>query len=180
MLLENKSKEALSILENRYYFIYKLISFSNISSSSKVKFDIAPLVYTVADYALACAKKDRVAFAKETFEWITKRPKASLIDKILIKKIFRKRVDFYSEVIRGKKVYGDCFLAENDDVNNGNPVFRVAIAYSDCIITPEYIDDYDKYRMPTQSIIELFNFIEITVKPLAEQLTLLYKDIYEA
>ena len=170
-----RRKSTVQVFCQYYTDILKIIRASSIDTSdSFISFELLPFLYVVSDYAIAYANKDRLKFSNDIMEFLLK----SQSDKEGFESLLQERIDFYGEVIRGRKLRGYCLLGTLEE--NSPPLFRCTVAFTDIIIDPNCSEDYDNAPYCLNGMFEMVNFSTNTMPLLGKAITSLFKDMYKS
>ena len=176
---DNKQMEEEQRIEAHTVFEKYLSEISSIArrtaffSEEKTMPDIASLVYVIADYAAASAKKDRLHIASDIEDYYLNCNAGSK------KRLFYERAQFYGSIIRGRQLVGCCLPGVNLNSLDDNACVRCAIAFCDCMVSPELIEDYDNGPLRLNGIFEMMSFAPSVLHPVMEALVNLFKDVYD-
>ena len=169
---EENSFEAYSVFKKYTALLSDIVQQAPSFSHSKAESDIPSLVYVICDFAATKAKKNRLHIATEIEEAfllnLTEQQKSS----------FYKRARFYGSIIRGKQLVGCCLPGTDISNNSWNECVKCAIAFCDCIVSPELLENYDRGPLRLNNPLELSGFFSSVVIPTMETLTELFKDVY--
>lgn len=183
MFFKKKKKSVQEIFEFHYHNALKIlksssVDFSSISPEATLwaAFDLVPVMYVVSDFAVLSAEKDRYAASEAIQNWLyIKMGKPD--DRDALNQSFDCRVDFYGSIIRRRPLHGICFPGV-DLSSVEDPLMRCSIAFTDCLLNPEDIDDYDNAPTPIYGIFKVVGVAESLVTPLRNELVSLYNDMY--
>ena len=147
--------------------------------------EMLAIFYVMVDLAMMNAEKDRYKAAGKVMNWAAEIIKMILgqdkSDDELKKAInqYHKRIDFYGEIIRGKELRNECMLFHDTSVISNNSILRCAVAFTDCLVNPECIENYDNAPTMLSDITRLMSIAQQTMMPLGKELFLFYKAIYD-
>lgn len=169
-----KRKSATQIFCQYYTDILRIIRNSSIDTSDDfVSFELLPFLYVISDYAIASANKNRLKFSNDIMEFLLK----SQDDKDGFESLLQERIDFYGEVIRGRRLRGYCLLGTLEE--DAPALFRCTIAFTDVIIDPECGEDYDNAPFYVYDMFQMINFSTNTLSILGRLVTSMFKDMYK-
>lgn len=163
-----------SIFETHFSNCYKLLYNSSIPLTQKINLELYSVLYVVSDLAAFSEGHNRKAISDMILRTIFN--KLSLVYRELPTDALFKRIDFYTSVVGGLDLHAHAFMGK--DVSDANPVFRCAIAFSDCCLNPGYLDNYNGPSLSINAI-DVFDFTTSVLEPFNAELTALYNEIYD-
>lgn len=171
----NRRKKPVQIFAQYYIRILNILKDSSIDTSDGfVSFELLPFLYVISDFAIASANKDRLKFSTDIMEFLLE----SQLDKESFECLLQEKIDFYGEVVRGKKLRGYCLLGAFEE--NTSPLVRCTVAFTDIIIDPNCSEDYDNAPFCVYNMFEMLNFSTNTMPLLVKAVTALFKDMYKS
>lgn len=117
----------------------------------------------------------RKASAQAIQDWICKQLKESPDESDM--DYFDSRLNFYGSIIRGRSLRGLCRFGS--DCSDIEVIGRCAIAFTDCIINPQFIDDYDHASLPLFDASYVYALNHSLVLPFTKEFASLFKDMYD-
>ena len=84
----------------------------------------------------------------------------------------------YGQVIRGKELRLEFASGGNFEANN-NPLMKITALLCDILYNPYCADDYDSSSVLIRGVNETINFNNKIVKPIALEMSDLFKEIYD-
>lgn len=173
-----RKKSIAKIFDSHLLVAYRLLKTSGGDNWKSMSLDLEPLIYVISDLAVMYANKDRNKVSNEVLDCIfTKYQNCS--DFQAAKNRFLSRTDFYTEVINGKPLHGHCMSGMHSKIEN-NAIMRCAVAFTDCLQNPSYIDDYEGAPEPMFDIFTSLTLFEKFTVPLSHELLSFAKDIQKA
>jgi len=174
-LFFNRRKSTIQIFSQYFIDILNILKGSSLDTSKDfISFELMPFLYVISDFAIASANKDRLKFSTDIMEFLLN----SQSDKEGFAKILQERIDFYGEVIRGKKLRGYCMMGAFEE--NTPPLLRCTVAFTDIIIDPNCSEDYDNAPFCVYDMFQMLDFSTKTMPLLTRKVTSLFQDMYKA
>lgn len=141
------------------------------------EFEFFPFLYVISDYAVASSSKRR----EETLDILVKTILSEFLYTDDERNDFSRRVDFYGEIIRGKRLRASWDICGNVTGQNEveeNALLRCTIAFCDLITNPALKFDYDGAEAVLFGILESTEFIINVFTPLYSLATTDFKVFY--
>lgn len=163
--------------ENHFMRAYGIIKASGVQLRPVVIVDLVPLLYVSADAAATFSGKNRDYLSSEVLKWFLERADEEM-NKSLLEEQFNKRIDFYGEVVRGKDLKAYCLWGVSvQEIRSMHPLLRCAVAYIDCLLNIDCIEDYDTCLDAPSDPIGATLVMERTLKPLSLEVVSVFNEI---
>lgn len=120
-------------------------------------FEIVPLQIAIAQYVYSALGADARPLQTSIDEWAR-----GFADDDRLEALLKKRVDFYGEIMRGRKLRGEWVFGVLDDLDD-NPILRCLVAFGDILINPACGDDYDNAPPKRNDIVPVIAFARDTM-----------------
>lgn len=88
-------------------------------------------------------------------------------------------LDFYGEVIRGRRLRAEWLMGDISDIER-NAIINCMIAFGDILVNPSCVDNYDSAPLVIHDIFLLAEFTALMSNQITQEFVNLFKETYNA
>lgn len=135
------------------------------------------VLYVIADFAVLSSKGDRNSVSVSLLTTMAKSYMRDMPE--VLRGKLDDRISFYGEVIRKKKLRGECFPGIDFSKEGQFAAIRCAVAFTDCMVNPKCILDYKNAPIKPIGITEMVQLTEEFANPTLRDFVDFFKSVYD-